>query len=167
MERASFAAGCFWGVEHAFKQLPGVIETEVGYQGGGSSAPTYEEVCRKDTGHAEAVLVKFDPNILSYDRLLDAFFFMHNPTEFNRQGPDVGPQYRSAIFPMSYEQKTTAIAKIEKMKDKYTLPVVTTIEEDCPFHSAEELHQNYLQNNPNGYCHIGFDIFSKLKQGLF
>lgn len=163
----SFGAGCFWGVEHAFKQLEGVIKTEVGYQGGTTEAPTYEEVCSKQTGHAEVVQVTYDSRTISLERLLDAFFFMHDPTQLNRQGPDVGPQYRSVIFPADETAQMTVVEYLKtKAKQRYGDSLVTTVESGV-FHSAENFHQDYLINNPGGYCHIGFDIFQKLKQGAF
>lgn len=167
LETIGFGAGCFWGVEHAFKQLEGVEKTEVGYQGGTSSEPTYEEVCGKETGHAEVVQVTYDPEVISLERLMDAFFFMHDPTQLNRQGPDVGPQYRSVIFPNHdiMEKKVREYMETTA-KEKYGEALVTTIEKG-PFYSAENFHQDYLVNNPGGYCHIGFDVFQKLKQGLF
>jgi peptide-methionine (S)-S-oxide reductase len=162
-----FGAGCFWGVEHAFKQLDGVVKTEVGYQGGSSENPTYEEVCGKETGHAEVVQVTFDPSVVTLDRLLDAFFFMHDPTQLNRQGPDVGPQYRSVIFPSHDIMERQVSEYIEfTAKKKFGEALVTTIEK-APFFSAENFHQDYLANNPGGYCHIGLDVFQKLRQGLF
>lgn len=162
----SFGAGCFWGVEHAFKQLEGVLETQVGYQGGAKEA-SYEEVCRKDTGHAEVVRVTFDPSVITLERLLDAFFFMHDPTQLDRQGPDVGPQYRSVIFPDHDIMEHKVREYMESIaKAKFGDKLVTTIEKG-PFFSAETYHQDYLVNNPGGYCHIGFDVFQKLKQGLF
>ena len=165
-----FAAGCYWGVEHAFKMLEGVLKTEVGFQGGHIENPSYKEVCQTDTGHAEVVRVTYDAEKISLSRLLDAFFFMHDPTQLNKQGPDVGSQYRSALFPESpWDQEDVAIIKeaIEKRRDQYSSPIVTTIEENQIFYSAEDSHQDYLVNNPGGYCHIGLDTFAKLKQGLF
>jgi len=169
MEKAYFAAGCFWGVEHAFKQIDGVSKTRVGYQGGEVASPTYEQVCGKQTGHAESVEVEFDPETISLKRLCDAFFFMHDPTQLNAQGPDVGPQYRSALFPVDEKQAHFFRDYITNSLDrsKYSEPVVTSVEEGCPFFTAEEMHQDYLKNNPSGYCHIGFDIFSKLKMGQY
>jgi methionine-S-sulfoxide reductase len=166
MERSSFAAGCFWGVEHAFKQIEGVSSTEVGYQGGASEQVTYRELCTGTTGHAEAVLVTFDPEVVNYTRLLDAFFMMHDETELNRQGPDVGTQYRSALFPMT-EQQSLLADKLITNKKEQGVAIVTTVEKGCPFIKAEENHQDYLDLNPGGYCHIGFDIFSRLKKGDF
>lgn len=168
-EVLSFGAGCFWGVEHAFKQLEGVIDTRVGYQGGEIENPTYPEVCTKTTGHAEVVEVTFDNEVVTLERLLDAFFFMHDPTQLNRQGPDVGSQYRSALFPTNDLQKQKIKTYIEKIKaiKKFSGEIVTTIEEKAPFYPAEDNHQDYLANNPGGYCHIGFDVFQKLKMGTF
>lgn len=163
MEKVSFAAGCFWGVEHAFKQLAGVTKTTCGYQGGQSENPTYEDICKKETGHAEVVLVEYDPEVISFSRLLEAFFFMHNPTELNRQGPDVGTQYRSAIFPTTDDQTAMSMDKIRSLGPT----VVTTIEEFDKFFDAETYHQHYLAKNPGGYCHIGLDVFKKLKEGSF
>jgi peptide-methionine (S)-S-oxide reductase len=168
-EVLSFGAGCFWGVEHAFKQLEGVLETRVGYQGGEKENPSYPEVCAKTTGHAEVVEVTFDNEVISLERLLDAFFFMHDPTQLNKQGPDVGPQYRSALFPTNDLQTQKIKVYMEKLKamNKFSKDIVTTIEEGTPFYSAEDDHQDYLANNPGGYCHIGFDVFQKLKMGTF
>jgi methionine-S-sulfoxide reductase len=166
MEKSSFAAGCFWGVEHAFKQIEGVTKTEVGYQGGESSVTTYAEVCSGQTGHAEVVEITFDPNIVSYKRLLEAFVFMHNPGELNRQGPDIGTQYRSALFPTSKEQEIEAIEFLNRLKGSGEL-IVTTIEKDSLFISGENKHQDYLDTNPAGYCHIGLDVFMKLKKGEY
>ncbi len=163
MEKVSFGAGCFWGVEHAFKQLSGVSKTTCGYQGGQTDNPSYEDICRKETGHAEVVLVEFDSNAISFDRLLDAFFFMHNPTELNRQGPDVGSQYRSVIFPTTDEQKQISQNRIESLGPT----IVTTIEEFGPFYDAETYHQKYLDKNPGGYCHIGPHVFQALKSGNY
>ena len=166
MEKSSFAAGCFWGVEHAFKQIEGVVRTEVGYQGGESSITTYEQVCSGKTGHAEVVEVTFEPNIVSYERLLEAFMFMHNPSELNRQGPDVGTQYRSALFPSNPKQKSEASDFINKLKVSGKT-IETTIEVSHLFISGENKHQDFLDINPGGYCHIGLDTFMKLKKGEF
>ena len=169
MEKAYFAAGCFWGVEHAFKQVDGVVNTRVGYQGGEVNSPTYQQVCAKQTGHAESVEVEFDPSIVSLKRLCDAFFFMHDPTQLNAQGPDVGPQYRSALFPTDAIQAGFFRDYITNTLDRsrFSAPIVTSVEENSVFFAAEDMHQDYLQNNPSGYCHIGFDTFSKLKMGQY
>ena len=168
-EILSFAGGCFWGVEHAFKQLDGVLNTRVGYQGGNTENPTYSEVCSKDTNHAEVVEVTFDNEVLTLKRLLDAFFFLHDPTQLNRQGPDVGSQYRSAIFPTTLEQTLLVKDYLNNLKESNPTKqeIVTTVEEGRPFYGAEENHQDYLFKNPSGYCHIGLDIFQKIKTGEF
>jgi peptide-methionine (S)-S-oxide reductase len=156
MEIAIFAAGCFWGVEEEFRLLPGVISTEVGYTGGTTINPTYEEVCTSRTGHAEAVKIEFDPEKISYRQLLEVFFENHNPTQLNYQGFDVGPQYRSAIFYQNQAQKSEA----EKAKNtlqnsgKFKRPIVTKIQPSQPFYKAEDYHQKYLYKRGLDSCHI-------------
>ena len=155
-EKATFGAGCFWGVEETFRQLPGVLATAVGYAGGGKDQPTYEDVCTDETGHAEVVEVEFDPNAIGYDRLLEVFWSNHNPTQLNRQGPDVGTQYRSVVFYHSPEQKTqaeTAKAALEK-SGRFSRPIVTLIEPAPKFWRAEEYHQKYLQKRGQTHCAI-------------
>lgn len=155
-EKATFGAGCFWGVEETFRQLPGVISTAVGYAGGSKDHPTYEDVCSDETGHAEVVEVEFDPNVILYDKLLEVFWSNHNPTTLNRQGPDVGTQYRSAVFYHSAEQKAEAEASkaaLEK-RGKYSRPVVTQIEQAPKFWRAEEYHQKYLHKRGQTHCSI-------------
>jgi peptide-methionine (S)-S-oxide reductase len=156
MEKATFAAGCFWGVENSFRQIKGVSDAQVGYTGGATPKPTYEDVCNGDTGHAEAVEVTFDPAKVSFDQLLTAFWQMHNPTTRNRQGPDIGSQYRSAIFYHSPEQKKAAQASIEKLEKNGTLkgPVVTQVAPATEFFRAEEYHQRYLEKNGIASCHL-------------
>ncbi|HPC82428.1 MAG TPA: peptide-methionine (S)-S-oxide reductase MsrA [Thermoanaerobaculaceae bacterium] len=156
-EVATLAAGCFWGVEHLFKELPGVISTEVGYTGGTTPNPTYKQVCTGKTGHAEAVQVVFDPAKTSYEQVLRYFFRLHDPTTLNRQHNDIGTQYRSAIFYHGEEQRRVAervkseLGRSGKWKD----PIVTEIVPAGPFWSAEEYHQDYLKKNPGGYfCHV-------------
>lgn len=153
---AYFAAGCFWGVELAFSSTPGVLDTEVGYMGGTTEHPTYEQVCRGDTGHAETVKVVYDPNRTTYEDLLRVFFANHKPTQLNRQGPDVGTQYRSALFPVSDTQKAEAEAAIaaEDASGKWDKPVVTTIEPPATFYAAEEEHQDYLRKRGKSSCGI-------------
>ena len=160
MESAYFATGCFCGAERRFWNLPGVIKTSVGYMGGHKENPTYEEVCGKDTNHAETVEVIFDPQVISYQRLLEEFFTMHDPTSLNRQGGDIGTQYRSAIFYTTPEQEALAFnaARIygKTLAKEGIGPIVTQIEDAKPhrYWLAEEYHQKYLQKNPNGYdCH--------------
>ena len=153
-ETAIFAAGCFWGVEEAFRELKGVKETEVGYTGGHTKKPNYENVCTDKTGHAEAVKVTFDPKAISYEKLLGVFFSIHNPTTPNRQGPDVGSQYRSAIFFTTKEQEKEARKFIEKEQAKYSYKIVTEIAPATEFYRAEEYHQKYALKNGAETCHI-------------
>lgn len=156
-EKATFGAGCFWGVEVAFRQTPGVVGTAVGYEGGTLPSPSYEEVCTDRTGHAEVVQVEYDPVRTSYDVLLDVFWNNHDPTQLNRQGPDVGTQYRSVIFYHSPEQRELA----ERSRDliqrsgRFQRPVVTGIEPASTFWRAEEYHQQYLEKRGLASCHIG------------
>ncbi len=153
-ETATFAAGCFWGVEDVFMGLKGVIATEVGYTGGTTENPTYKDVCNKNTGHAEALKITFDPSAISYNELLDFFWRMHDPTTFNRQGPDVGSQYRSAIFTHSEEQARAAAESKAKAQARFPKKIVTVIEPAPVFYPAEEYHQKYFQKNGGGSCHI-------------
>ena len=155
-EIATFAAGCFWGVEQSFREMTGVIEAESGYTGGHVDNPTYEAVCRKETGHAEAVRVTFDPAIVSYDDLLALFWSIHNPTQVNRQGPDVGNQYRTAIFTHSDEQQAAAKASLtaEDASGRHSGPIATKIEPAGVWWKAEEYHQRYLEKNGGGACAI-------------
>jgi peptide-methionine (S)-S-oxide reductase len=152
-EKATFAAGCFWGVEAAFRQLPGVLDAVSGYIGGHADRPTYRDVCGHKTGHAEAVEVTFDPARISYDQLLSAFWQIHDPTQLNRQGPDVGDQYRSAIFTYSPEQQRAAIASRDREQANHKRPIVTQIETAPIFWPAEDYHQRYFERN-GGACHI-------------
>jgi peptide-methionine (S)-S-oxide reductase len=154
-EKACFAAGCFWGVEETFRTTPGVLATQVGYCNGSTQKPSYEQVCRHGTGHAEAVELEFDPSKVSYDHLLDVFWNNHNPTTLNRQGPDVGDQYRSGIFYHSEAQKKSAEASKEKMnKEKFKGKIVTVIEPAQTFWRAEDYHQQYLKKRGLDNCHI-------------
>lgn len=154
-EKAMFGAGCFWGVEERFRQTPGVVSTAVGYSGGHTDNPTYKEVCADKTGHAEVVYVEFDPAKASYEQMLDVFWKGHNPTQFNRQGPDYGSQYRSAIFFYSPEQERAARESMEKLdkSGRYKKPIVTKIEPAKPFFRAEEYHQQYLAKRGITECH--------------
>ena len=156
MEKATFAAGCFWGVEETFRQIPGVLETMVGYLGGHTANPTYKDVCTDETGHAEVVQVTFDPSKVSYEKLLDVFWSTHDPTTLNRQGPDIGTQYRSAIFFHSPEQERRARASKEKMEasGKFRREIVTEITPASTFYPAEEYHQKYLVKRGLSHCHI-------------
>ena len=156
IEKATFGAGCFWGVEARFAEMPGVLDTAVGYEGGDLEHPTYKEVSTDRTGHAEVVEVTFDPSRISYDTLLDAFFAMHDPTQVNRQGPDWGSQYRTVIFTHSDEQAKLAEAKIAELNatGAYRKPIATRIEPANTFWKAEEYHQRYLEKRGMVHCHI-------------
>ncbi len=156
-EKATFGAGCFWGVEAAFAAIPGVTATAVGYEGGSIDRPTYQDVCTDKSGHAEVVEVEFDPEKVSYGQLLDAFFNLHDPTTLNRQGPDWGTQYRSAIFFHSPEQEQQAKAKIEQLTENGAYKpkrIVTKVEPAQTFWRAEEYHQRYLEKRGMASCHI-------------
>ncbi len=155
-EKASFGAGCFWGVEATFRELDGVIDAVSGYQGGHTESPTYKEVCTDRTGHAEVVEVEYDPAKVSYDRLLEVFWGAHDPTQLNRQGPDVGTQYRSAIFFYTPEQEQAARASKSKLEGSGRLkrPIATQIEPAQTFYRAEEYHQQYLAKRGLRHCHI-------------
>ena len=155
LDQAIFAAGCFWGIEKAFLDIPGVIDAESGYIGGKRENPTYEQVCTGATGHAEAVRVSFSPEQVSYEALVHKFFTIHNPTELNRQGPDVGSQYRSAIFYLTAEQKEIAEkVAIELSPGYYPRTIVTEIVPASTFYRAEEYHQRYFEKHPEAVCHI-------------
>lgn len=156
MEKATFGAGCFWGVEAAFRRLEGVKSTAVGYMGGKVANPTYEQVCTDTTGHAEVVQVEYDPAVLSYETLLDTFWQNHDPTQLNRQGPDFGKQYRSAIFYHSDAQQAAAAASKQKLDDsgRFSRPIVTEITPASEFWRAEEYHQQYLEKRGQSSCHI-------------
>jgi len=156
IEKATFGAGCFWGVEAKFAEMSGVLDTAVGYEGGTLPHPTYKEVCADHTGHAEVVQVTFDPNRLSYESLLDTFFAIHDPTQVNRQGPDWGTQYRSVIFTETEAQAATARAKVAELNasGSFHQPVATRIEPAQAFWRAEEYHQRYLEKRGMTSCHI-------------
>jgi peptide-methionine (S)-S-oxide reductase len=155
-QTATFAAGCFWGVEAAFRQVPGVVDTAVGYTGGSLPNPTYEDVCTDRTGHAEAVRVEFDPSKVSYGELLDVFWENHDPTTKNRQGPDVGTQYRSAIFFHDAEQARVASESKNRQEEsgKFRRPIVTEIVPEREFWRAEDYHQRYLEKRGLAHCKI-------------
>ena len=156
MEKATFAAGCFWGVEAAFRKVSGVTATTVGYTGGTTESPTYEQVCSDTTGHAEAVLVEYDPAAVSYEELLEVFWRIHDPTTANRQGPDVGSQYRSAVFFHTPEQEAAAKSSKARLErsGRCEKPVVTEIVAAGPFYRAEEYHQQYLEKRGEESCHL-------------
>ena len=153
-ETATFAAGCFWGVEVDFRNVPGVTDAAVGYMGGTVPNPTYEQVCTDRTGHAEVVEVEFDPSEVSYEQLLDTFWSAHDPTQLDRQGPDVGHQYRSAIFFHSPEQQERALASKARVQTRYDRPVVTEVEPASEFWRAEDYHQQYLVKRGRASCRI-------------
>ena len=156
MAKATFGAGCFWGVEEAFRTTPGVTETAVGYMGGHLENPTYQAVCTDRTGHAEVVELQFDPSQISYERLLELFWDLHDPTTLNRQGPDVGTQYRSAVFYHDRDQQAAATAMKEQLQasGRFRRPIVTEITPASTFWRAEEYHQKYIQKNGGASCHL-------------
>jgi peptide-methionine (S)-S-oxide reductase len=153
-EKATFAAGCFWGVEVDFRNTPGVTDVQVGYTGGTTEQPTYQQVCSGGTGHAEAVEVTFDPSGVTYEELLDGFWQLHDPTQVNRQGWDVGSQYRSAIFTHSPEQARVAAESKERAQERFSKPIATQIVPADTFWPAEEYHQQYLVKNGRATCRI-------------
>jgi peptide-methionine (S)-S-oxide reductase len=155
-EKATFGAGCFWGVESNFRSLKGVKDAVVGYAGGHTQNPTYQDVCSHGTGHAEVVQVEYDPAEISYEQLLAAFFKMHNPTQVNRQGPDIGDQYRSVIFYHSPAQEAAARKAVEELdaSGRHTRPVATQIEMAPTFYRGEEYHQRYLEKHGRAHCSI-------------
>jgi len=156
MAKATFAAGCFWGVEAPFRQIPGVISTRVGYTGGDFANPTYKDVCSDRSGHAEAVEVEYDPSKVNYEQLLNVFWENHDPTQLNRQGPDYGSQYRSAIFFHSPEQEHAARISKQNLQNsgQFHRPIVTQIVPAVTFYEAEDYHQQYLEKRGLASCHI-------------
>jgi peptide-methionine (S)-S-oxide reductase len=156
LEKATFGAGCFWGVEELFRVLPGVTSTRVGYVGGHSARPTYEQVCSGETGHAEAVEITYDSKKISYETLLDVFWKNHNPITINQQGPDVGTQYRSVIFFHTPQQKEMAERSKKQLEEsgQFKKPIVTEILPESTFYEAEEYHQKYLAKQEKSSCHI-------------
>jgi peptide-methionine (S)-S-oxide reductase len=157
MEQAIFAAGCFWGVQYYFDQVPGVTGTTVGYTGGTLENPTYEDVIGHTTGHAEAVLLEFDASKVSYETLVRQFFRLHDPTQLNRQGPDVGDNYRSAIFYVTDDQKEMAEKILADVQPKFDQPIVTEIAPAGPFYRAEDYHQKYTEKTGRGACHVDYE----------
>jgi peptide-methionine (S)-S-oxide reductase len=154
LDRAAFAAGCFWGVEEFFRAIPGVVEAISGYEGGFVAQPTYEQVCSGSTGHAEAVLVTFDPSRVSFDQLLAEFWRHHDPTTLDRQGPDRGSQYRSAVFVHSPAQAQAATASLPEYQARFDRPIVTEVRPAAMFWPAEEYHQRYTEKTGFGGCHV-------------
>jgi methionine-S-sulfoxide reductase len=166
-ETATFAAGCFWGVEWVFRKVPGVLDAVSGYSGGTTADPTYREVCSHTTGHAEVVQVTFDPSIVTYDQLLQVFWAMHDPTQFDRQGPDVGDQYRSVIFTHTPEQFVAATESRARAQVDLPRPIATEIETFTAFYPAEDYHQRYYEGNGHTpYCHVfPTDVVERLGLG--
>lgn len=160
MQQAIFGAGCFWGVEQAFLETPGVIDTQVGYSGGATERPTYDDVCSGTTGHTEVVLVQFDPAKISYQALVERFFAIHDPTQLNRQGPDIGHQYRSVIHVVDAAQDETArtVRTALSQSNRYAHPIATAVEPAAPFWPAEEYHQKYHQKQGGGCCGGGCHV---------
>ena len=162
---ATFAGGCFWGVEYNFRRVPGVLDAEVGFMGGRMDNPSYKQVCYEDTNHAEVVHLRYDPEKVSYEKLVKIFFKLHNPTTLNRQGPDVGTQYRSAVFYHDDEQKQTSenIKTQLNVSGEFKRPIVTEITEAKDFWKAEDYHQQYIEKNPLRRCHVvDFDEIKKI-----
>ena len=166
-EIISLGGGCFWGIEYALKQLSGIESVTCGYQGGTTKHPSYLDVCSGETSHVEVVCVVFNPGKLSLQRLLQAFFTIHDPTQADGQGPDRGPQYRSAVFCQNRRQLEFVQQFVSKEKQKYGQRLTTEIKIDKTFYRAEKEHQNYLERNPQGYCHISFEVFEKIRSGNF
>lgn len=156
LERAMVGAGCFWGVQYYFDQIPGVIRTTVGYSGGQTKNPTYEQVCRQNTGHAEVVLIEFDPTLVDYKTVIKQFFRMHDPSQLNRQGPDVGKQYRSVIFYYDKNQKSIASKVKSEINLKFKGNIVTQVVPASEFYPAEEYHQKFTQKTGRGMCHVEY-----------
>ena len=154
-EQATFGAGCFWGVEYVLRRVPGVLDVQVGYTGGMTKNPSYREVCSHTTGHAEVAQVTFDDERVSFDQLLDVFWALHDPTQVNRQGPDIGDQYRSAIFTHSPEQQAAAEASKQRAQARFSKPIATEITPLTTFYPAEDYHQAYYEKNGHEpYCHV-------------
>ena len=155
VEQVTFGAGCFWGVEYVFRRVPGVVDVKVGYSGGHTEHPTYEQVCSHTTGHAEVAEVTFDPEQVTFEQLLEVFWAMHDPTQVNRQGPDVGDQYRSAIFTHSDEQQKAAEVSRDLAQARFSSPIATEIVPVGAFYPAEGYHQAYYEKNGHEpYCHV-------------
>jgi peptide-methionine (S)-S-oxide reductase len=155
METATFGAGCFWGVEYVYRRVPGVTDVRVGYSGGTTPNPTYEEVCSHTTGHAEVAQVDFDPERVTFDQLLEVFWAMHDPTQVDRQGPDIGDQYRSVVFTHSADQQAAAEASKERAQARFDRPIATEILPLQAFYPAEDYHQAYYEKNGHTpYCHV-------------
>ncbi len=165
MKEIYLAGGCFWGLEKYLGEIPGVLETQVGYANGRTENPTYEEVCRHNTGHAETVRVRYDPGLLSFERLLELYFAAIDPTSVNRQGGDRGSQYRTGIYGTDPEELEQARRFIERMAPKFQKPIAVEVLPLQNYAPAETYHQKYLDKNPGGYCHIGEDKFRIARKG--
>lgn len=155
-QQAIFGAGCFWGVQYYFDQVPGVIRTSVGYSGGHTVNPTYEDVCMHTTGHAEVVRLEFDPAQINYETLVKHFFRLHDPTQLNRQGPDVGDNYRSVIFYFDDDQKAVAERVRDQIQPGFSQPIVTQIVPAAPYYEAEAYHQKFAERTGRGMCHVPY-----------
>lgn len=164
MKEIYLAGGCFWGVEAFFSRVPGVLDAASGYANGNTQNPSYEDVCRRNTGHAETVRVRYDPEKVSLETLLRLFFRIVDPTTKNRQGNDVGTQYRSGIYYVDEADKKMAESVLEDVRGQYRKPVVTELEPLRQFYEAEEYHQDYLEKHPSGYCHVDFSILEELRK---
>lgn len=156
MKKIVLAGGCFWGMEAYFKRFDGIIKTEVGYANGDTLTPTYQEVCSNTTGHAEVLYIEYDPNVMPLETILEYFWKVIDPTLLNRQGGDIGSQYRTGIYYLDETDKDLLVASKEKEQEKYDVPIVTEIMPLMYYYAAEEYHQKYLDKNPGGYCHIHF-----------
>ncbi len=154
LETATFGAGCFWGVEAIFRRLQGVENTAVGFMGGIIERPSYHDVCRTDTGHAEVVQIRFDPSSITYNQLLNVFWSNHDPTTLNRQGSDIGSQYRSVVFFHNSKQQAYALASLNRWRPRFNRPIVTQVTAAEPFYRAEEYHQQYLEKRGMAHCHL-------------
>ncbi|MDR1389728.1 MAG: peptide-methionine (S)-S-oxide reductase MsrA [Treponema sp.] len=166
IKRVYVAGGCFWGAEQFLVRIPGVVRTEVGYANGKTANPSYEDVCHNHTGHAETVLIEYDPAVLSLSRLLELFYLAIDPLSLNRQGHDAGTQYRTGVFYTDNEDRNVIAASLAELQTRFDKPVVV---ENLPlenYYTAEEYHQKYLDKNPGGYCHIGSGTFEKLDRAL-
>lgn len=157
LQKATFAAGCFWGVQYYFDQVPGVIQSLAGYTGGSVPDPTYEQVCTDKTGHAEAVEIEFDPELITYETLLKHLFRLHDPTQVGGQGPDVGNQYRSTIFYHNDDQKILAEITMKNLSASFKKPIATSLEPASTFYRAEDYHQKYTQTTGRGMCHVPYE----------
>lgn len=167
-KKAIFGAGCFWGVEAAFRKLPGIKSIEVGFMGGHKDNPSYDDVVQGNTGHVEVAQIEYDPQAISYEKLLELFWLIHDPTQLNRQGADVGEQYRTVIFYEDNEQRELAEESktLLDQSGKYSKPIATTIEQAGTFWKAEDYHQQYLEKNPGGYCHVNMSQVDEFVKSL-